>query len=79
MEGTNGITHYIPLSVDSKAAEAYRSMAWYKAADSGKYGLVVCSRNRKDFEYDMVIMEMRPKEDASLFLCFSLYFITCND
>ena len=32
MEGTNGITHYIPLSVDSKAAEAYRSMAWYKAA-----------------------------------------------
>ena len=32
MKGTNGITHYIPLSVDSKAAEAYRSMAWYKAA-----------------------------------------------
>ena len=32
MKGTNGITHYIPLSVDPKAAEAYRSMAWYKAA-----------------------------------------------
>lgn len=32
MEGTNGVTHYIPLSLDSQAAAAYRSTAWYDAA-----------------------------------------------
>lgn len=32
MEGANGVTHYIPASVASPAAEAYRSTEWYSAA-----------------------------------------------
>lgn len=36
MEGTNGVTHYIPLS--SKPAAAYRSTAWYEAAGLSNLG-----------------------------------------
>lgn len=32
MEGANGVTHYIPLSLDSQAAGVYHLTAWYKAA-----------------------------------------------
>ena len=38
MKETNGVTHYIPLSLDSQAAAAYRSTAWYTAAGLDKMG-----------------------------------------
>lgn len=38
MEGTNGVTHYIPRSLSSAAAEAYRATAWYQAAGLAKIG-----------------------------------------
>lgn len=38
MEGSNGLSHYIPLSVTSAAAEAYRSLEWYRAAGLDKLG-----------------------------------------
>ena len=38
MEGTNGVTHYIPRSLSSEAAEAYRATAWYQAAGLSKLG-----------------------------------------
>lgn len=38
MEGTNGVTHYIPSSVTSARAEAYRSTEWYTAAGLAKLG-----------------------------------------
>ena len=38
MEGTNGVTHYIPQSVTSPRAESYRSLDWYTAAGLAKLG-----------------------------------------
>ena len=38
MEGTHGVTHYIPQSVTSARAEAYRSLEWYEAAGLSKLG-----------------------------------------
>ncbi|MCD8292399.1 MAG: clostripain-related cysteine peptidase, partial [Prevotellaceae bacterium] len=38
MEGTNGLTHYIPADLTSDAAEAYRSTAWYSAAGLDRLG-----------------------------------------
>ena len=38
MEGANGVTHYIPESVASPRAEAYRSLEWYGAAGLSKLG-----------------------------------------
>lgn len=38
MEGTNGVTHYIPDSSKPAAAAAYRSTAWYEAAGLSKLG-----------------------------------------
>ena len=38
MEGTNGVTHYIPESVTSPRAESYRSLDWYTAAGLAKLG-----------------------------------------
>lgn len=38
MEGTNGVTHYIPASTASAAAEAYRSTKWYSAAGLSALG-----------------------------------------
>ena len=38
MEGTEGVTHYIPSSVTSARAEAYRSTEWYTAAGLAKLG-----------------------------------------
>lgn len=38
MEGTNGVTHFIPLSSKLTAANAYRSTAWYKAAGLSNLG-----------------------------------------
>ncbi len=38
MKETNGVTHYIPLSLDSQATAAYRSTAWYTAAGLDKMG-----------------------------------------
>ena len=38
MQGTNGVTHYIPESVASPRAEAYRSLEWYGAAGLSKLG-----------------------------------------
>lgn len=35
---TCGVSHYIPLSLDSQAAAAYRSTAWYTAAGLNKIG-----------------------------------------
>ena len=38
MEGTNGVTHYIPQNVTSPRAESYRSLDWYTAAGLAKLG-----------------------------------------
>lgn len=38
MEGTDGVSHYIPESLSSPAAEAYRATEWYAAAGLGKLG-----------------------------------------
>lgn len=38
MDGTNGVTHYIPESVTSSRAESYRSLDWYTAAGLAKLG-----------------------------------------
>ncbi len=38
MEGTCGVSHYIPASVTSEAAEAYRSTEWYEAAGLSRLG-----------------------------------------
>ncbi len=38
MEGTSGLSHYIPLTSNSAAATAYRSCAWYTAAGWDKIG-----------------------------------------
>ena len=38
MEGANGVTHYIPESIVSPRAEAYRSLEWYGAAGLSKLG-----------------------------------------
>lgn len=38
MEGTNGVSHYIPSSVTSARAESYRSLEWYKAAGLSRLG-----------------------------------------
>ena len=38
MDGTNGVTHYIPESVTSPRAESYRSLDWYTAAGLAKLG-----------------------------------------
>lgn len=38
MEGTNGVTHYIPLSSKPAAVAAYRSTAWYEAAGLSNLG-----------------------------------------
>lgn len=38
MEGTNGVTHYIPLPSKPAASAAYRSTAWYEAAGLSKLG-----------------------------------------
>ena len=38
MKGANGVSHYIPLSLDSEATAAYRSTAWYAAAGLDKMG-----------------------------------------
>lgn len=38
MERANGVSHYIPASVTSAAAEAYRSTEWYEAAGLSKLG-----------------------------------------
>lgn len=38
MEGTHGVSHYIPASVTSEAAEAYRSTDWYEAAGLSRLG-----------------------------------------
>ena len=35
---TCGVSHYIPFSLDSQAAAAYRSTAWYTAAGLNKIG-----------------------------------------
>ena len=38
MDGTNGVTHYIPESVTSSRVESYRSLDWYTAAGLAKLG-----------------------------------------
>lgn len=38
MEEANGVNHYIPQSVTSARAEAYRSLEWYVAAGLSKLG-----------------------------------------
>lgn len=38
MEGTNGVTHYIPRSLSSAASEAYRDTEWYEAAGLSQIG-----------------------------------------
>lgn len=38
MEGTNGVSHYIPTSFQSAAMAAYRSTEWYQAAGLSKLG-----------------------------------------
>lgn len=38
MDGAHGVSHYVPASVTSKAAEAYRSTAWYQAAGLERLG-----------------------------------------
>ncbi len=38
LKGANGVSHYIPLSLDSEATAAYRSTAWYAAAGLDKMG-----------------------------------------
>lgn len=38
MEGTSGISHYIPQSLTSDAAAAYRDTEWYEAAGLAKLG-----------------------------------------
>lgn len=38
MEETSGLSHYIPLIANSKAAVAYRTCAWYTAAGWDKIG-----------------------------------------
>lgn len=38
MEGANGVTHYIPVTLASAATAAYRSTAWYKDAGFSKIG-----------------------------------------
>lgn len=38
MEGTNGVSHYIPTASQSAAAAAYRSTEWYEAAGLSKFG-----------------------------------------
>ncbi len=38
MEGTNGVSHYIPASNKSAARNAYRSTEWYQAAGLSKLG-----------------------------------------
>lgn len=38
MEGANGVSHYIPQSLTSEAAAAYRTTEWYEAAGLAKLG-----------------------------------------
>jgi len=38
MEGTSGVSHYIPQSLTSEAAAAYRTTEWYEAAGLAKLG-----------------------------------------
>jgi len=38
MEGTSGVSHYIPQSLTSSAAAAYRELEWYEAAGLAKLG-----------------------------------------
>lgn len=38
MERANGVTHYIPSTVEDAAALAYRSTAWYSAVDLASIG-----------------------------------------
>lgn len=38
MEGTNGVSHYIPSSYDTAASTAYRTTEWYEAAGLSKLG-----------------------------------------
>lgn len=38
MEGMSGVSHYVPESLSSPAAETYRSTEWYEAAGLSKLG-----------------------------------------
>ena len=38
MEGTSGVSHYIPQSLTSPAADAYRATEWYEAAGLSRLG-----------------------------------------
>lgn len=38
MQGTNGVSHYLPSSPDVEACEPYHSLEWYEAAGISKMG-----------------------------------------
>ena len=38
MEGSNGVSHYIPSASKQSAAAAFRSTDWYKSAGLSKLG-----------------------------------------